>query len=93
MGWREGSTGEGAGSCSALSDGKRESFPLQVFSCRVLGLCTHPPLPRHMAFYFSESSCQMQPSPFNAEQGSRGLQQPCAVCAVFQSWDVAQTGI
>lgn len=81
----EGSAGEGAGSCSARSDGKSESFSLQVFSCRVPGLCTHPPLSRHMAFYFSESSCQMQASPFNAEQGERRVQQPCALCTVFQS--------
>jgi len=82
--WGGGKHRRGGGSCSTRSDGKCESFALQVFSCRVPGLCTHPPLPRYVAFCFSESACRIQPPPLNTEQGQRGAQHVRAACTVLE---------
>lgn len=84
VGWREAQE-RGLAFLSELSDGKSESFPLQVFSCRVPGLCTHPPLPHDMAFYFSESSRKVQPFPCSAEQGKSGARQPHVGGSAFRA--------
>lgn len=78
----QGSSGDGAGSCSALSDRKCESFSLQVFSCRVPGLCTHLPFPTTCLFISLRAPVQHSHLHLMRDrEGCSSLSSPCCLRA------------